>query len=104
MDEARRELIDVLRGAVSLLARPGNCFDWSYWRDADEAIGDVNGLIASLEAGETPPFHDVTVLFVVAGPLQEVSLSSGWAYPFLTLAERFDAAADRFYGNGRMRK
>jgi hypothetical protein len=31
------------------------------------------------------------VLFAPTGPLQELSLSSGWADDFLKLASRFDA-------------
>ena len=37
------------------------------------------------------------VLFAPTGPIQEVSLSSGWGKEFLALSERFDdamAAAD----------
>ncbi|HEX8181606.1 MAG TPA: hypothetical protein VF525_18845 [Pyrinomonadaceae bacterium] len=32
------------------------------------------------------------VLFAPTGPMQEVSLSSGWGEEFLALAERFDEA------------
>jgi hypothetical protein len=32
------------------------------------------------------------VLFLPTGPIQEVSLSSGWGDEFLQLAERYDAA------------
>jgi hypothetical protein len=32
------------------------------------------------------------VLFAPTGPIQEVSISSGWGEAFLSLAERFDAA------------
>lgn len=35
--------------------------------------------------------HD-SVLFAPTGPIQEVSLTSGWANPFLKVAERFDNA------------
>jgi hypothetical protein len=32
------------------------------------------------------------VLFLPTGPIQEVSLSSGWAQEFLDLADRYDQA------------
>lgn len=102
MDVVRRELIEVLRDAAELLALPGNNFDWSSWEDAHQAIGELNELITSLESGETPERLDLTVLFAPTGPIQEVSLSSGWADDFLTLAERFDTVTENFYGHARL--
>ena len=32
----------------------------------------------------------IRVLFAPTGPIQEVSLSSGWGHEFIKLAERFD--------------
>ena len=98
MDASRQELIEVLRGAVALLALPGNDFAWSRWDDDLAAIGDLNGLISSLESGQTPRRSDVSILFAPTGSIQEVSMSSGWAYEFLALSKRFDAAEERFYG------
>jgi hypothetical protein len=37
------------------------------------------------------------VLFAPTGPIQEVSISSGWGNEFLDLAERFDRAVQRAY-------
>lgn len=34
----------------------------------------------------------VAIAFTSTGPMQEVSLSSGWGQEFLALAKRFDAA------------
>jgi hypothetical protein len=53
--------------------------------------------IAVLEAGQLPHKLELAVLFAPTGPMQEVSLSSGWAQEFLALAARFDAAAQRVY-------
>ena len=35
------------------------------------------------------------VLFAPTGPVQEVSISSGWGEEFLTLASRFDTELSR---------
>src|SRR5437660_466152 len=86
------ELLEVLQEARALLARPGNNFDWSGWEDADAALREMDGLIAALEAGRRPNPHAVSVLFAPTGPIQEVSLSSGWGDEFLALANRCDAA------------
>ena len=99
MDAAREELASVLREVRSLLARPGNDFAWSSWVDADAALAEVDRLIAALEAGRLPSRLAVSALFAPTGPLQEVSLSSGWADEFLALAARGDAAVEAAYNS-----
>jgi hypothetical protein len=98
MDAARQALTDVLREARALLALPDNDFVWSRWEDGDDALGHLDVLIAALEAGGLPDRLDLAVLFGPTGPIQEVSLSSGWGEELLALAGRFDAAAERVYG------
>ena len=98
MDAGRLELVEVLREARALLARPGNDFDWSSWRDADDALQEVDGLIREIESGRLPSRHDVAIIFAPTGPMQEAALSSGWGNAFLALADRFDAAEAKVYG------
>ena len=98
IDPAREKLVAVLREAAVLLARPQNDFAWSSWEDAGEAQTEISRHIAALEAGELPPRLQLTVLFAPTGPIQEVSISSGWGEEFLSLAERFDRAERRAYG------
>jgi hypothetical protein len=92
-------LLDVLREARALLARPANDFIWSSWTDAAEACAELDGLLARLESGELPRRLDLEVLFAPTGPMQEVSLPSGWADAFIALATRFDAAVRNAYGS-----
>ena len=99
MDADRQELVEVLREARALLARPGNNFDWSSWRDADHALEEVDGLIQQLESGRLPGRGYVSILFLPTGPMQEAALSSGWGDEFLAVADRCDAAVERVYGN-----
>jgi hypothetical protein len=84
------KLIDVLQDARRFLSLPQNDFSWSSWASSEAAVAEINGLIGLLREGRIPPKLDVAVLFAVTGPIQEVSLSSGWAQPFLDLAARFD--------------
>ncbi|WP_165246529.1 hypothetical protein [Paludisphaera soli] len=97
MDAASGELRDVLLDARMWLARPDANFDWSSWSDAEAALREIDGMIAALELGRVPSRLTLCVLFAPTGPIQEVSLSSGWGDEFLTLAERFDAAAEAYY-------
>lgn len=85
-------LIAVLLEARALLANPENNFLWSSWEDSSDALEEIDGLLAQLEAGEPPSAGSLNVLFLPTGPIQEVSLSSGWGHEFLELANRFDAA------------
>jgi hypothetical protein len=82
-----QELITVLKQARALLALESNDFSWSSWKDQNHAISEIDSIIAALKNGSIP---EIGVLFAPTGPIQEVSLSSGWGNEFLELAERFD--------------
>ena len=85
-------LIAVFERARALLALPGNDFSWSSWEGADACLAEIDALLDRLRSGAMPDELEMSVLFAPTGPIQEVSLSSGWGYPFLELADRFDAA------------
>jgi hypothetical protein len=90
-------LTNVLRSAIELLSLPDNDFSWSSWENRDAAIADVQLMLGLLERGALPARVSVSVLFALTGPIQEVSLSSGWAETFLKVAERFDRAEQRLW-------
>jgi hypothetical protein len=80
-------LIAVMRDTRRLLALPENDFSWSSWEDQQAALTEIDEHIDALERGAVP---NLSVLFLPTGPVQEVSVSSGWAQEFVRLAERFD--------------
>jgi hypothetical protein len=82
-----RNLIAVLRETRTFVAKEGNDFSWSSWIDQTQAITEINSILAEVENGSVP---EIGVLFAPTGPIQEVSLSSGWKNEFPGLAERFD--------------
>jgi hypothetical protein len=84
-------LIDVLVEARRLIALPGNDFSWSSFLDQESALAEIDAHIASLRAGSTDT-GGASLLFLPTGPIQEVSLSSGWGDEFVALADRFDRA------------
>jgi hypothetical protein len=90
--EPIQKLISVLREAENFLKRPNNDFAWSPWDNATDALREIDGLISRIESGDMPKKADLVILFLPTGPIQEVSLSSGWGQEFLALAERFDTA------------
>lgn len=85
-------LAAVLLAARELLSRSDNDFSWSGWPDQDSALAELDAIIASIHSGELPRPADISYLFAPTGPIQEVSLSSGWADEFLKLSELFDRA------------
>ncbi len=82
-------LLAVMTAMRRLVALPDNDFAWSAWRDHQAALADLARAIADLTQGAVPP---LSWLFAPTGPLQDVSLRSGWGAEFLALAARFDAA------------
>lgn len=82
-----RKLIGILKETRTLIARDSNNFLWSSWTDQNQALSEIDSIIAELENGSVP---EIGILFAPTGPIQEVSLSSGWGHKFLALAERFD--------------
>jgi hypothetical protein len=82
-----RKLIGILQESRRLIAQEDNDFLWSSWIDQNQALSEIDSIIAELENGAVP---EIGVLFAPTGPMQEVSLRSGWGYKFLELAERFD--------------
>lgn len=99
-----QNLLEILREAGEFLARPDNDFSWSSWGDATAALRDIDSLITQIESGSLPKRLDVSVLFAPTGPMQEVSVSSGWGQDFLSLAERFDAAGELAYKRGLLER
>lgn len=88
-----RPLLQILHEARALVDRPSNDFIWSSWEDGAAATAELDQYIESIERGRLPSRLDLSVIFAATGPMQEVSLSSGWSEEFLVLAERFDVVA-----------
>lgn len=83
-------LVLLLESAIELVQIPENDFCWSYWEDAQEATREISKLLNLAKSYTLPDRIEVAVLFAPTGPLQEISLSSGWAQSFLKVAEKYD--------------
>lgn len=90
----RAALLDIFQRARDLVARPDNDFAWSSWRDTEHALDEIDGLLSRLRSGEAPDAASMSILFAPTGPMQELSLSSGWGNRFLQLASEFDEALE----------
>jgi len=89
-DNPMESLIHVLESAIELVSLPVNDFCWSYWESGEEARREMLALIDVIKNGALPNKLKVSRLFAVTGPLQEVSMSSGWAEAYLKIADKYD--------------
>lgn len=89
------DLLAVFLRVREAIARPENDFFWSSWRDAPHALEELDEIIAMLRAGQMPDHSQMSVIFAPTGPLQEVSIGSGWGDEFIALASAFDAVMER---------
>src|SRR6185503_12553278 len=87
-----KKLISVFEETRKLLALPDNNFAWSSWDDREDALAEIDTILSSLRSGSLPGERTMQVLFAPTSPIQEVSLSSGWANDFIELADLFDNA------------
>jgi hypothetical protein len=85
-------VLEALGETRQLLARPDNRFDWSGWANAEAALTEIDAVIEGIRSGASLDATHVGVLFAPTGPIQEVSVSSGWGDAFLALADRIDEA------------
>ena len=85
-------VLEVLGETRQFLARPDNSFGWSGWANAEAALTEIDAVIEGIRSGAALDATHVGVLFAPTGPIQEVSLNSGWGDAFLALAGRIDDA------------
>lgn len=74
------------------MARPGNDFTWSSWRDGEHALGELDEIAAGLASGFRLQAHRIGVVFAPTGPMHELAVSSGWSAEFGALADEVDGA------------
>lgn len=86
------KLTFVFEDTRRLLDAESNDFVWSSWQDRADALREIDEILSALHDGVMPNALTLQVLFAPTGPIQEVSLSSGWGNDFLELARRFDDA------------
>lgn len=88
----RQDIINILEEVMSIINNPEADVSWSGYNTVEEALLDLADHIARLTQRDLSRRNELTLLFFPTGPLQEISLSSGWGERFLNLAARFDAA------------
>lgn len=91
-NDPRALLKEVLAASIELVSLQDNDFSWSSWGDATTAIAELQMHLDSLARPGRPDVKGLSVLYAPTGPMQELSLSSGWGEPFVKLASYFDIA------------
>ncbi|MFE3454286.1 hypothetical protein ACFXJ8_35715 [Nonomuraea sp. NPDC059194] len=86
-------LAQVLDDLVEIVAASEQDTTWAgTWDTGDEMIRELRDHAGRLRRGDGSTLGELEFLFLPTGPLQEVSISSGWGDQFLVLAGRFDRA------------
>jgi hypothetical protein len=85
-------LAELLAAAVELVSLEENDFAWTSWKDKAAALRDLETHMATLRSSGHVDIDRLSLLFAPTGPMQELSLSSGWGEPFVKLASYFDIA------------
>lgn len=82
-------LADVIEDVLWLLEAHDQDVTWTAtWDTAEEMIADLRDHLSKVRLGDFSRLDQLKFLFLPTGPLQEVSVSSGWAEEYLTLAAR----------------
>ncbi|MEZ5563197.1 MAG: hypothetical protein R3F27_09625 [Gammaproteobacteria bacterium] len=91
-------LVNVLEAAVELISIEGMTSSGRPGLTQMRPWLKFDALLAQYRAASCQKRADVAILFAPTGPIQEVSLSSGWAEAFLKVAERYDYAEQKLWG------
>lgn len=89
-------LVAVLEDVLKIVETETQDVSWAggWWDEADDMTADLRDHLSRLRQADTSRMAELKVLFLPTGPLQEVSISSGWSTRYLDLAARFDAASN----------
>lgn len=95
LDESKpaETLIHILESAIELVQIPDNNFSWTGWASSEEATREICELKLAFESGVLSSQRKIGFLFAPTGPIQELSISSGWGNLFLKVAEKYTQVA-----------
>lgn len=85
-------LREVLADVRGLLTTYEQDLVWSYYKDLDELLAEVDRHVSRLAQGDLGCLAELELLFAPTAGLNEIALSSGWADEYLAFGRRFDAA------------
>jgi len=97
MSSTSQALIDVLEETKRFLSQDSNDYSWSSWNGPTDACEEIDRLIQQVREGKSGKPIEYQFLFAATGPIQEVSLSSGWGKQFLKLSRRADKAIKHYF-------
>lgn len=93
-------LIGQLYKVIQYYKLPNADFCWSHYNSANEAIADMEGIIAALKNSDYSVTNHLALLFAPTGSVQEISISSGWGGEFINISEIIDAQLKKLSFNG----
>lgn len=93
MDAESADLLRILDKILHIVTTFEQDVTWNTgWQTQADMITELREHATRLRTGDLSGVRELRFLFAPTGPLQEVSISSGWGEAFLVLAEQFDHA------------
>jgi hypothetical protein len=88
-------VVRVLEDVLKIVETRTQNVDWAggWWDEAGDMVADLRDHLSRLRRADTSRMDELRTLFLPTGPLQDVSISSGWGTRYVELAARFDAAS-----------
>jgi hypothetical protein len=90
-------LLSILEKAQKMVAIQSNMFIWTDWKNSQEAIDELQKIKQEIERDNYSSISALEIIFGPTGPMQELSIDSGWTNEFILLAEDIDKAIESFH-------
>ena len=87
-----QEVIDILNEVIRIVESAETDVVWSGYDSAAVVLADLTEHVERVTRKDFSRRREIKLLFAPTGPLQEISLSSGWGAQFLGIVKRFDSA------------
>ena len=93
-NENIKKMFCLIQEVIEIIRLPSTNTLFSEWNTPADAINHLNQLLEKLKNNDKQAIFELKILFGPTGSLQDLSISSGWGYKFLYLANRFDKLID----------
>lgn len=90
MADVYGRLIEILSEVKGLVNSPDTDISWSGYDSITDLLSDIDSFIEKARRHDASFTKDLKMLFAPTGPLQEISISSGWGHEFIELSLTID--------------
>ncbi|WP_261305933.1 hypothetical protein [Paenibacillus andongensis] len=88
--ESQILFVEILREVRNLIDSPYTDVTWSSYNTTEEVLSAVDIYIIRLTERDNSVLSELKLFFAPTGPLQDISINSGWSNKYLDISSRFD--------------